>query len=69
MHLGEFNITVAVAIAIMQAALLAGFFMHALYDGKIVMIIIVAGVVWLAIMMTLTLGDYMTRGWLPFPGK
>jgi hypothetical protein len=29
----------------------------------------VGGVLWFLIMITLTLGDYLTRGWMPFPGK
>jgi cytochrome c oxidase subunit IV len=68
-NLGQFNIVIAVAIAVLMALLVAGFYMHALYEGKIVHIIFVGGVVWFLIMETLTLGDFMTRGWLPFPGK
>ncbi len=67
--LGNFNIVVAIAIAAVQALLIAGFFMQALYEAKIIHILLVAGIVWFLIMETLTLGDYMTRGWLPFPGK
>jgi caa(3)-type oxidase subunit IV len=67
--LGQFNIAVAVAIAVLQALLITGFFMKVLYERKIVHIIFVGGIVWFLIMETLTLGDYMTRGWLPFPGK
>jgi cytochrome c oxidase subunit 4 len=67
--LGQFNIVVAVAFAAIMAILVAGFFMHALYEGKLVHIMITGGIVWFLIMETLTLGDFMTRGWLPFPGK
>lgn len=69
LNLGHFNIVVAVAIAVIQACLVAGFFMQALYEGKIVHIILTGGIVWFLIMETLTLGDYMSRGWLPIPGK
>lgn len=69
LSLGAFNMIIAVAIACVMASLVAGFFMQALYEGKIVRIILCGGVVWFLIMETLTLGDYMTRGWLPFPGK
>ena len=68
-NLGHYNIVVAVAIAAIQALLVAAFFMQALYEGKIVRIILAGGIVWFLIMETLTLGDYMSRGWLPFPGK
>jgi len=53
----------------MKASLIAAFFMQALYECKIVRIIIAGGVVWFLIMVTLTLADYMSRGWLLFPGK
>lgn len=68
-NLGHFNIVVAIAFAAVQAVLVAAFFMQALYEGRIVHIILTGGIVWFLIMETLTLGDYMTRGWLPFPGK
>ncbi len=67
--LGQYNIVVSVAFAAIQALLIALFFMQALYEGRIIRIIITGGIVWFLIMETLTLGDYMTRGWLPFPGK
>jgi cytochrome c oxidase subunit 4 len=67
--LGHYNIVVAIAFAALEALLVAGFFMQAFYEGKIVRIILTGGVVWFLIMETLTLSDYMTRGWLPFPGK
>ncbi len=67
--LGGFTMIIAVAIATAKAGLIAAFFMHALYEGKVVRIILVGGVLWFLIMATLTLGDYVSRGWLPFPGK
>lgn len=67
--LGQFNIVVSIAFAVIQALLIAAFFMQALYERRIVHIILTGGIVWFLIMETLTLGDYMSRGWLPFPGK
>jgi cytochrome c oxidase subunit IV len=69
LHMGEFNMVVAIAIATIQASLIAGFFMHALYEAPLVRVVAAGGVIWFLIMMTLTLTDYHTRGWLPFPGK
>jgi cytochrome c oxidase subunit 4 len=69
MDLGRFNIVVSVAIAAIQAMLIAGFFMKALYEAKVIHVILAGGVIWFLIMETLTLADYMSRGWLPFPGK
>ncbi|MBV8052667.1 MAG: oxidase [Acidobacteriaceae bacterium] len=69
LNLGPFNMVVAITIAAAKAALIAAFFMQALYESKIVRIVITGGIVWFLIMETLTLGDYMSRGWLAFPGK
>ena len=69
MNLGEFSLIVALFIAGMKAALIVGFFMHALYDSKLVHVMVAAGVLWVWIMMGLTLTEYLSRGALPFPGK
>jgi cytochrome c oxidase subunit IV len=69
LDLGKFSLIVAVLIAGMKASLIAAIFMHALYDSKLVRVMIAGGVLWVWIMMSLTLTDYFTRGALPFPGK
>jgi cytochrome c oxidase subunit 4 len=68
-NLGRFSILVAVLIAAMKASLIAMFFMHALYGSKLVRVVLAGGVIWLLIMLSLTLTDYITRGWLQFPGR
>jgi cytochrome c oxidase subunit IV len=67
--LGKFSFIAGVAIAALKASLIASFFMHALYETKLVRVIMAGGVIWFLIMISLTLGDYLTRGWMPFPGK
>ena len=67
--LGWGSMFVAVAIATAKATLIALFFMHALVEKRVVWVVIVGALVWFLILVTLTLGDYITRGWLPFPGK
>ena len=67
--LGPFNMILAITIATAKACLIAAFFMHALYEGKLVRIIVAGGVIWFLIMITLTIGDYASRGWLGFHGK
>jgi cytochrome c oxidase subunit 4 len=67
--LGWGSIFAAVAIAAAKAALIALFFMHALVEKKLVWLVIAGAIVWFLILVSLTLGDYITRGWLPFPGK
>lgn len=57
------NIIVALAIATCKAVLVILFFMHAKYSAKRTQLIIIAAFFWLAIMLSLTLGDYGSRAW------
>ena len=68
-NLGGWNTVIAIGIATIMASLVAGFLMHALYENKLIKLIVAGAVIWFFILISLTLGDYMTRGWLPFPGK
>ncbi|MGB9475330.1 MAG: cytochrome C oxidase subunit IV family protein [Candidatus Udaeobacter sp.] len=63
--LGPFNLIVALAIAITKAIVIALFFMHIKGSSRILHLAAVAGVIWLLIMISLTLSDYSTRGWVP----
>jgi len=67
--LGVFNLVAAVLIAAVKASLIATFFMHAFYEAKLVRVVLAGGIIWFLILISLTLGDYLTRGLLPFPGK
>ncbi|MFN7996189.1 MAG: cytochrome C oxidase subunit IV family protein [Bryobacteraceae bacterium] len=67
--LGWGSMFMAVFIATLKASLIAAFFMHALVEKKLVVVVIAGALVWFLILVTLTVGDYITRGWLPFPGK
>lgn len=67
--LGVFTMIIAVAIATLKAAIIAAIFMHALLEAKLVKVVIAGGVLWFLILVTLTMSDYVTRGWDPFPGK
>ena len=69
LDLGWGSMFLAVAFAVAKATLIAAFFMHALMESKLVRVVIAGAVVWFLILVTLTLGDYVSRGWLPFPGK
>jgi cytochrome c oxidase subunit 4 len=64
-NLGPFNLIVALAVAITKAIVIALFFMHIKGSSRILHLAAVAGVIWLFIMISLTLGDYSTRGWVP----
>ena len=67
--LGGWHVPIAMAIATAKAVLIVLFFMHVLYSHKLTMIVSVASFLWLAIMVVLTLNDYLTRGLLDIPGK
>ena len=61
-NLGQFKIVVALAIATMKATLVVLFFMHAKYVPKRTqLVIIVAGIFWLALLLFMTMSDYITR--------
>ena len=68
-NMGPFSMVIAILIAAVQASLIASFFMQALYESALVRVVTAGGIVWFLIMLTLVLTDYITRGWLPFPGK
>jgi caa(3)-type oxidase, subunit IV len=61
-NLGPFNTVVALAIAIAKMFLVLLFFMHVRSSRRITWIFVIAGFIWLAIMIDLTLSDYLTRG-------
>jgi len=57
------NIVVALAIATLKASLVVLFFMHGKYSSKRTQMVIICSVFWLAIMLFMTMSDYLTRGW------
>jgi cytochrome c oxidase subunit 4 len=70
--LGSVNLMVAMTIAFAKATLVVLFFMHVLYSPKLTWMAVVAGLVWLSILLALVSADYLTRAWLrvtPIPGE
>jgi len=59
--LGPFNIVVALAIATCKATLVVLFFMHAKYTARRTQLVIIAGIFWLAILLFMTMSDYISR--------
>jgi len=57
------NVVVALVIATCKATLVILYFMHARYSPKRTQVIIVAGIFWLALLLFMTLADYLTRAW------
>ena len=65
--LGVFNAIVALMIASAKALLVALFFMHLVHTKHRTQLAAGAGILWLAILITLTLSDVLTRSWFPQP--
>ncbi|HEX8069398.1 MAG TPA: cytochrome C oxidase subunit IV family protein [Pyrinomonadaceae bacterium] len=62
------NTIIALAIAVTKAVLVILYFMHVRYSPRLTWVVVVSGFFWLAIMITLTLSDYLTRPYgLPGP--
>lgn len=61
---GALNDLLAMTIAVAKATLVVLFFMHVRGSSRMTKISIVAGFLWLAILIGLTLSDYWSRGFL-----
>jgi cytochrome c oxidase subunit IV len=64
--LGPINTVAALAIAGFKAMIVVLFFMHVKYSTRLIMLTVIAGLYWIGILFTLTLSDYLTRGWGTF---
>jgi cytochrome c oxidase subunit IV len=61
--LGEWNVVVALIIAVTKASLVAWIFMGVRYTTSLTKLFVVAGLVWLGIMILITASDYTSREW------
>lgn len=59
---GPLNIIVALTIAVIKATAVVLIFMHVRWSSKLTHVIIIAGLFWLAILLAMTMGDYLVRG-------
>ena len=69
LNLGWGSMFIALVIAILQAAVIALFLMHGLYEKALIRVIIGGALLWFMILITLTMTDYITRNWVPIAGK
>jgi cytochrome c oxidase subunit 4 len=60
---GAMNDVVAMTIAVAKAMLVILFFMHVRYSSRLIWVVVAGAFFWLGILLVLTLGDYMSRGW------
>lgn len=66
LHSEYWNMSVALLIALIKGVLIVLFFMHVKYSSRVTWAFAGAAFVWLGIMMSLSLTDYVTRG-MPEP--
>jgi cytochrome c oxidase subunit 4 len=66
LNLRPFNIAVALTIALAKMLLILLYFMHVKFSNRVTWLFAAAGFVWLLIMITLTMTDYLARG---LPGE
>ena len=60
-NLGNFNVYIALTIALVKALLVVTYFMHLKISSKLTWMFAGAGVFWLLIMVTFTLADFSAR--------
>ena len=76
--LGVLNNVVMLLIACTKASLVILFFMHVRWSSRLTWVVAASGFFWLLILFSLTMQDYLTRGWVegtaagvitPFTGR
>jgi cytochrome c oxidase subunit 4 len=61
--LGPLNTIAALGIAVFKATLVVLFFMHVKYSTRLTWAVVAGSIFWFGILIALTMGDYLTRGW------
>jgi cytochrome c oxidase subunit IV len=67
LHDISLNAAVALLIASLKATLVVLFFMHVKYSPRLTALVIFAAIFWLLILLTLSMADYLTRGFPVVP--
>ena len=57
------NVIVALTIATCKTTLVVLFFMHGKYSPKRTQLVIICSIFWLAVMLFMTMSDYISRPW------
>ena len=67
--LGPFSVVMALAIASGKMLLVALYFMHVRHSTRLTRLVVLGGLLWLGILLLLTMGDMLSRGWVGVPGR
>jgi cytochrome c oxidase subunit IV len=62
--LGFMNNVVMLTIACAKALLVILYFMHVRWSSRLTWVVAASGFFWLLIMFSITMSDYLTRGWM-----
>ena len=66
-NLGQWNTIVALVIACCKATLVVLFFMHLRWSPRMMRVVLLSAILWLAILISLTTTDFFSRDWIPIP--
>ena len=66
-ELHDWNIVLALLIATIKGTLVVLFFMHWFYSSKLTKVTVIAAFFFLFLLLSLSMTDYLTRGWLTNP--
>jgi cytochrome c oxidase subunit 4 len=62
--MGALNNVVMLTIALTKALLVILFFMHVRWGTRLTWLVVASGFFWLLIMFSITMTDFLTRGWI-----
>ena len=62
--MGALNNVVMLTIALTKALLVILFFMHVRWGTRLTWLVVASGFFWLLIMFSVTMTDFLTRGWI-----
>jgi cytochrome c oxidase subunit 4 len=65
--LGQWNTIAALIIASCKATMVLLFFMHLRWSPRLMRVVVLSSLLWLAILISLTTTDFFSRDWTPVP--
>jgi cytochrome c oxidase subunit 4 len=65
--LGQWNTIAALIIACCKGTLVVLFFMHLRWSPRLMRVVLLSALLWLAILISLTTTDFFSRDWIPIP--
>ena len=63
LDLGPLNTIAALSVAVTKAALVILYFMHVRYSPSLTKLVVAGSFLWLFILLSITMSDYISRGW------